>query len=1385
MPNPITRSDPSRISTTLKEAVVDAIVTMTHSQISGAGEFGKVIFGARPRTLLNSGFILPNPEVDIGDEVTSPIWISSHGMQVQVAADVSGLMTIQPKASVYVRVLPREEDLRRANCRPFFKLRQEVATELREAIKVRLESEWEKVKGTYTSRYKHPEWARIREEVRAEIYKAKGVPKDLVQTDSEEPSENTEASEVASSLSAEAAETNEVQDAHFEPLAVPHKWLRLDIPLPELTIDPSQGMAAVQQASAAHTEQMNRAISDFLAAWAASDDPEQGGKLWGYRSQLQVRASQYRKWSEFLETARKSTNPISLPDIQLGWDLQVARDWLDPKQANILIALENRSIDPRQLKDETDAAIFLTSVSVTLGAKQHIYLKLERVEPSYRYNRYLQYPAMGHNGGVRVVRVTDTNICLETTWLPRFIQPRIVPSAGSSILRNVRKLAEPDGLAGVLPIAAEMKKWLEAQPKKTNPADGLSPLDAESIEHEKNKFAEDMQRWGNELTAIEAGLEILQESHAAWVARGPQAAPLACVFEAWLGMNEAMADFMKSRFGRDDGEWRLFQLAFIIANIPALATRMTEFKHHYSAERDDSVTLLYFATGGGKSEAFFGLLVFNLLLDRLRGKATGVTAMLRYPLRLLTIQQAQRCARVLAKAELIRRSRGYSGDPFAIGFWVGSGGSPNRLNARGVSNVKTIDDFPADATSEKKLRENDLKYAAAVRAWNKIPKCPFCSADTALRLFPKLGGTLAHVCTSIECPSNGNDWKPLPFYICDEDIYDLAPSVLLGTVDKLALIGHSAATIRRVYGMLGAAPWRKTGTLRLKVPTNKELDRGATACGCEELFPAYAAGKKVFLDPFPSLLIQDEAHLLDESLGTFAGLFESTLDAVLVHLSRALTTIVAKDSAGKRRRAKVIAASATVSEPERQLEHLYQREIPASQFPHPGPSLYESFYSSPEEPDHAEVERQKLTEPEQRAKQARLYCAFMTNGKPHTATSVAILSNFHLCISRLFNDLLSGDSNKINHTRDTLVECISPGPLQGLHKVTIASASVEDIATVIDLHRIALTYVTNKKGGDQIMAAELEETRKRHLNNGVELNGLDTRLITGSVEQGEIQEVVQCAQMRDAPGQPFTPISQVLRSVIATSAVSHGVDVEEFNSMFFAGMPSDIAEYIQASSRVGRTHIGFVVLIPTPQRRRDRYIVEVFDIFHRFLERMVQPAAIDRWAEKAVARVFPSLIQAYLTGVVPSRRLLELDEDKKASVPDFTFIPNITKEFKARGNSFVTEITTFIELAIGLRDGYCPEGEEHYKKMIDDTTRHLLSNWTSSPLFGSGPLDAYFKDQSDPMLKPMTSLRDVDQGGTIQMSYKDGNGKRQKAEDVLEVMDLVRHGVAEDDDDEA
>jgi hypothetical protein len=310
-------------------------------------------------------------------------------------------------------------------------------------------------------------------------------------------------------------------------------------------------------------------------------------------------------------------------------------------------------------------------------------------------------------------------------------------------------------------------------------------------------------------------------------------------------MNETMAAVARDKQYED---WRLFQLAFILANLASFVTRETVYARWYDEQRDDTVTLLYFATGGGKSEAFLGLLTFLLFFDRLRGKSRGVSALLRYPLRLLTIQQAQRTAKVLAKAERIRRERRYSGAAFEIGFWVGRSGSPNSLRDRSLRDIPRLDQVAIDA--EAQHRRDNRRYAAAFKAWSKLPYCPFCNAPTALRRMSDHHGPVAHVCTSISCFANDGTYVQLPFYICDEDIYAIAPSVLLGTVDKLALIGHSPRTIRRILGMLGAAPWVHQGTGRLVVPSPRDLQAGPAAAECQAISPAYPSGYPFFMTHF-------------------------------------------------------------------------------------------------------------------------------------------------------------------------------------------------------------------------------------------------------------------------------------------------------------------------------------------------------------------------------------------------------------------------------------------------------------------------------------------------------------------------------------------------------
>src|SRR5581483_4814199 len=196
------------------------------------------------------------------------------------------------------------------------------------------------------------------------------------------------------------------------------------------------------------------------------------------------------------------------------------------------------------------------------------------------------------------------------------------------------------------------------------------------------------------------------------------------------------------------------------------------------------------------------------------------------------------------------------------------------------------------------------------------------------------------------------NWSALPFLIIDRDIYRHAPAVLLGVIDKLALIGQHPATINRVMAMFGFARWQESGTGRLVMPSWTKLKEGPVANGCEPVAPAYSNGRAIFCDPFPSLIIQDEAHLLEESLGTFAGLFETTLEQLFVRGASLLGSRVARGPLGEPRLPKVIAATATVSVPQHQFGALYQRKH--MHFQYPGTSIYRSFYAAPAVPSNRE-----------------------------------------------------------------------------------------------------------------------------------------------------------------------------------------------------------------------------------------------------------------------------------------------------------------------------------------------------------------------------------------------------------------------------------------------
>lgn len=355
-------------------------------------------------------------------------------------------------------------------------------------------------------------------------------------------------------------------------------------------------------------------------------------------------------------------------------------------------------------------------------------------------------------------------------------------------------------------------------------------------------------------------------------------------------MNQAM---LLASGGRYDS-WRPFQVGFLLANLKSVIDRSDE---------PETVDIVWFATGGGKTETYLGLLIVVAFFDRLSGKASGVTAWSRFPLRMLSLQQTQRFADALAGAELIRRREDIAGDTFSVGFLVGKDATPN-----------TIPEEPSESDPDPDDDEMPARYKVLLM-------CPFCRRDTIIMGFNRTAWRLEHRCTAEDCP-----WPEvaLPFYIVDDELYRFLPTLIVGTLDKAASIAWQTGMRAMVGSPIGLCSERGHGYTYS--PRSKRKN-GCLVPGCRGKRVPLPMSPEVYA---PSFRLQDELHLLRDSLGAVDSHYESLLD----HLQMALSG----------RRPKILASSATLSGYERQSRVLYQRA--ARVFPADSPAKGRGFWTS-------------------------------------------------------------------------------------------------------------------------------------------------------------------------------------------------------------------------------------------------------------------------------------------------------------------------------------------------------------------------------------------------------------------------------------------------------
>lgn len=1373
----------------LKEAICDAILERTKRVISGEGPHGAVILGEKPSRVLSSGFILPRLNED-GDDESSDIKIAAHGMDFRVLP-AEGILRVRIEASVYVRALPSAAELFARNGRLI--PRADFNDNARQLAKSQIDqrASAEIPQGTGSA-----ERATRRAAISREVYVAMGVGVPVAARLPGGDDRDDVAIDDGVPPSSVLDGRLRIPDRLSRRYDIPQKWIRLavDTPLLELPLpcDPARWEPLV----AAHKSQLQQAIRSAFMSWIASP----AGQADAWRSVHPPSEAFWEEaaWDRYLATVRAiPPDPTDLvPDLDAQLLVQPLADPLDSDVFSVRIALENL----REGARENESGLFGVVLTVELPNEALGPMRLERVRRSYHLAGFMTMPAIGVNGGVVDFGLADGERLLRTSWMPRYVLPRAEATVIEAVPTAYGDLAS-DGtdLGRLRALPDAMRTWIETVARDTllfAPGEEGSAADEVA---QRNRFHDDLDSWRAEMARVTRGIELLCRAQSAW--RVDANARAAMPYRAWLLLNRTFAAANPARERESPPGWRLFQLAFVLAHVPTWASRLPEYVDAFDAAFDeDSSSLLYMSTGGGKTEAFFGALVFALFLDRLRGKHRGVTAMMHYPLRLLTVQQAQRLARLLARAEMVRRRENIGGSPFEIGFWVGGTNTPNATE-RGDRVAEELRCVPvwnhARARSEDDLLSShdrlDREYAAAKNSWNKLPICPFCSSDrgTGLRLFPERHHQLGIVCLNSSCEwnqaHNGERIEPLPFLLADTDIYRRAPAVLLGTIDKLALLGQSTTTVDRIAGMFGLARWVEGGANGSLLMVNGPQASAAPPAGFERIAPAYEDGTEIFFDPFPSLIIQDEMHLLEESLGTFGGIFETGLFSWLSRLARLLGNRVSRvpGAPDRPRLPHVIGATATAADAAKHAKALYQRRV--AQFPHPGPSLHSGFYTrmavftAGGSADLAR--RDAYGSPRGREAAApwgRLYASLMTNGRLHTVTTLSVLAAHAATITRWQRDLASLDAGRQTRAATEIESSISNAPWSGRRRAAVRAAAAagrfDRLAALVDLHRIQLTYVTNKKGGDQILSALEAEVREVHAAMGreYELSAFPMELISGGVDIGTIQSVIREAERLFNP--MSDDISGVLRGIVATSAISHGVDVEAFNAMAFAGMPADIAEYIQASSRVGRTHVGFSLLIPTPQTRRDRFVVEVHESFHRLLERMIAPPAIERWADRAIERTIPSLVQMWLAGVRHQERFVAAPEVQKGQVMLPTTVEQVDRLLRDQHN--FDDCVSFVAASVGIgATTGAPTNPVYYADLVRAAAARIQAAIASGDF--TGRLSDFWPNPLTNLRRPMTSLRDVDAAGRIRASDRTQRNQFVSWEDVGDAMAVVRNrGIA-------
>ena len=883
--------------------------------------------------------------------------------------------------------------------------------------------------------------------------------------------------------------------------------------------------------------------------------------------------------------------------VALHWKVMYHKDHPDHKYLKVLLQNTNIKdvfVDKKDSSSKPEEFLFQAEIKIKADGivpyTQPHRSVIDDEEYSLNEELYRDVPVYGKGVNCAVIwdQDNDNPSWVKTTYFPRQKAIAYSPETKYDTTNNAcdvydlsiwSKLSKEDVLNRLRNVASDYSNWHDSQKSEWRNVDVLKKV-LDQQEEFKARLEENIEY----LTTSERAYNCFKIANTAMyiqmcIARDEKFKKnrdLSAFNDTDSIFNQGAWDYFKDCMWAVRPKYRPFQLAFLVMNIKSTFESDDPY-------RKDNVDLIWFPTGGGKTEAYLALTALTIAERRTSGEndVSGVSVIMRYTLRLLTAQQFERASFLICALEYLRKELKIHQEfnmaldsqdqnvPITLGMWIGSGATPNE--------IKKLSEWPY----------KDLFSAKEMPAYNPFPiaYCPWCGCKlTTLNMNKIFVHGYNHKNGEIKCLNNNCTYNNgLPIYYIDEQLYNNPPTLLFATVDKFAQLNSSERGL-----MFGA------GTDRRR----------------------------------PDLIIQDELHLISGPLGSLVGMYETMIEEICTDR---------RD--GSIRMPKIVASTATTRNTNNLIKQLYTRRVRT--FPVSGISHKNNFFS------HA------LPESEWK----RLYVGLAPTG--HSAVELEIRS--------IAAELVAKEK--------LISQCLQDKPVDLENKVAVYNALSDSgiegtlIRELDNYWSLVLYYVnlkslgrTHSRIGEEILSTA--ESMRQYLPCYPSLNfiidGCQNRAteFTSRQESSKIKELLISAESPteiSISEQNNIHVKSCMDIIQATNMISVGIDISRWNVMFMNGQPLTTAEYIQSSSRVGRSTHGLVVNLYNSLRNRELSYYENYISYHKQFYKFVEPLSVSSFTPATFEKLMANLYLCYM-GAIKS-----YDRPSKVVKEDISALINILK----------------------------------------------------------------------------------------------------------------------------